>query len=153
MYKFKVFRLLKGNVSLYALIIGMLCILMSLVGLKLETDKIKYLEALKNEMSVEDKVNNYRETLFSLMYNQYLVDKKPNFTEENIKNYFKDSYSFIRIDSDNSKLYMKNPEIIIIEYKLDNYYKQVECYKYVILNNKINFNKVQSVVLDKDKSL
>jgi hypothetical protein len=153
MYKFKVFRFLKGNVSLYALIIGMLCILMSLVALKFETDKIKYIENLKNEMEMENKVNNYRETLFSLFYNQYLVDKKTYFTEENIRNYLRDNYSYIKVDSDNSRLYMKNPETIIIEYKIDNYYKQAECYNYVIANSKISFNKIQSVVLAKDKSL
>lgn len=146
MHKLKIHRNLKGYITIYILFLGLLCLTMVTLGFQLEIERNKNLSYIQTSILANDKSLQYREGLMSLFY-KYLQDSKVAITEDSIQDFLRLNYSTLTLAQEEGRLYMKSFDVVIIEYPFSEYYKVVECYKYMVSNGGMNFNKVQSVVI------
>jgi len=145
-FKFKIHRNIKGYITIYVLFLGLLCLMMVALGFQMEIERNKNLSYIKTSILANDKSLEYREGLMSLFFT-HLQENNQVITENSVQGFLLLNYSTITFAKEEGRLYMKSIDVVIIEYPFDEYYKVVECYKYMVSNGGMHFNKVQSVVI------
>jgi hypothetical protein len=151
MHGFKIHRKLKGVTLIYVLYIGLLCITMSVLALSMV---VKSAVNIANIKKYEDnlELNTYcKEKLFGQFYESFMQSGLV-VNQSNVDNFISSNPSLLW-ESDNSRLYFKGDKIIILGFPYDEYYNKFECYKAQVADGKLNFIKVQAVVLEKGKDL
>ena len=121
------------------------------LGFQLEIERNKNLSYIQTSILTNDKNLQYREGLMSLFY-KYLLENSLDISKDSIENLLLLNYSTLILSQEGGRLYMKSYDVVIIEYPYDEYHKVIECYKYVVSNGGIHFNKVQSVVISKSST-
>jgi thioredoxin-related protein len=136
------------------MLIGFLCITITLIGYKVELERRKNLIELQSyTMQIEEK-NRIRELLFNKFYT-YLMQKIEILDDNSIRNYLKDNFNFEPIigDTENSMVYMKEESVLILKYPYDSSYNNYEFYSIHINEGKLKFTRIQNVIVKNSKNI
>jgi hypothetical protein len=160
MFRFKLYRQLRGSIALYVLVWVMLIFLMLLLAFSLECEKRKNLVYLGSELKKTSIGNMYREYLFS-SFNQIIKDNVSDITQYEVDKYIEDNYYSFRLPPENCPsdiknkcwLYFKVDKTMIFTYIDEANNKIFECYKIKAIDGKIKFFIIQDGVLTNGNNL
>lgn len=151
MHGFKIYRKLKGGTLIYVLYIGLLCTTMSVLALSMVVKRTVNTANIKKYEDNLELNTYYREKLLGQFYESFM-QSGITVDQNNVDNFITTN-PLLLWESDKSKLYFKGDKIIILCFPYDEYYNKFECYKAQVTDGKLNFIKVQAIVLEKGNDL
>lgn len=144
MYRYYICKVKKGNIVIYAMLVGLLLISISLALFKFELETKKSLSYRRKSLVDMDKTNYRREKLFTSLY-AILRDKGINLNKASIIQYMKNNGSVFKLDFDGMSLrFDSEKEQLLIVYNYNTYYNRVEYYDLNLLEGKLFFNLLSS---------
>jgi hypothetical protein len=163
MLRFKLYKKLKGSISLYVLIWGLLITTMLLLAFSLECERRKSLVYLEKQIERTPVSNMYREYLFSSFNEKFRVWLNNNYsiTQEKVDEFIINSYNSSDMSLEHAltdvegkcKLYVKSDKNVIFIYRNEENNKVFECYKINAVDGKIKFYIIQSGFLPQENDL
>lgn len=151
MHGFKIYRKLKGATLIYVLYIGLLCTTMSVLALSMVVKRTVNSANIKKYEDNLELNTYYREKLLGQFYESFM-QRGLTVNQNNVDSFIMTNPSLLWED-DNSKLYFKGDNIIILCFPYDKYYNKFECYKAQVTDGRLNFIKVQTVFFEKGNDL
>lgn len=151
MLRFRYNRKLKGSISIYIMIWGMILLTITLLGLSLECEKKKNLYYLGKQLEAPLISNKYREYLFGCL-NRRMKENLSSFSQANVDEFICNNYVMLKFPSDSEvtefrnkcSLYIKEDKNIIVTYLDEEGNKKFECYKIKIIDGRIKFCIIQN---------
>jgi len=139
MYRYKTYKLRKGYILVYTLLIVSLLMIITIYGFTLQLKKTKNVKNYEREVSTFKIYEQYRETLLSEL-KAFINLNISVMSKESIRNYFTANSIVIRTDVNKAAIrYNQDEDKFYLESRYDSYNYRREVFDYEVVDSNIRF--------------